>query len=115
MTLILVKPMILILVKLKILIILRLKIKMKTQTEIGSYRCLDIQSDEKVKKAIGEKNRSFGSFGMTIKYQNYVRSGYALMVTIYTQGLKSFAHVLVKYFLLENIRQPYQEIKQAPT
>ena len=29
---------------------------------------------------------------------------------MHTQGLKSFAHVLVRCFLLENIRQPYQKI-----
>ena len=53
-------------------------------------------------------------FGI-IMYQNYVKSGYTMMVTMHTQGLKSFTHVLVRWFLLENIRQPYQKIYQKPT
>ena len=43
-------------------------------------------------------------------YQNYVKSGYAITITMHTQGLKSFTYVLVRCFILENIRQPYQNI-----
>ena len=35
------------------------------------------------------------------------------MVTMYTQGLKSFAHVLVRCFLLTGIRQLYQKKKSS--
>ena len=48
-------------------------------------------------------------------YQNYVKSGYDMMVTMHTQGLRSYAHVLVKCFLLDNIKQPYQKMNQTPT
>ena len=47
--------------------------------------------------------------------QNYVKSGYVMMVTMHTQGLKSLEHVLVRCFLLENIRQPHQKINQTLT
>ena len=43
------------------------------------------------------------------------KSGYIVMVTMHTQGLKSFAHILVRCFLLENIGRPYQKINQTPT
>ena len=69
----------------------------------------------KGKKGNQEKKILSGSFGITIPYQNYVKSGYTLMVTMHTQVLKSFAHVLVKCFLLESIRPPYQKIKQTHT
>ena len=34
-----------------------------------------------------------------------------MMVTMHTQGLTSFARVLVRFILLDNIRQPHQKIK----
>ena len=48
---------------------------------------------------------------MIFIYQNYVKSGYIMMVTMHTQGLKSFARFLVRCILLDNIRQPHQKIK----
>ena len=33
-----------------------------------------------------------------LMYQNYVKNGYGLEVIMHIQGLKSSAHVLVKYF-----------------
>ena len=48
-----------------------------------------------------KKEESSESFGMMIIYQNYVKSGYIMMVTMHTQGLKSFANALVRCFLLE--------------
>ena len=72
--------------------------------------------DKKKKKmVIGKKDRSSGSFGMMIIYQNHVKSGYIMMVTMHTQGLQSFTHVLVRWFLLENIKQPHQKINQTST
>ena len=47
--------------------------------------------------------------------QNYVKSGYIMMVTMHTQSLKSLEHVLVRCFLLENIMQPHQKINQTLT
>ena len=79
------------------------------------YRCFGMQSERKIKKVIEKKPRSFGSFGMKVMYLNYVKSGYAITITMHTQGLKSFEHVLVRCFLLENIRQPHQKINQTPT
>ena len=38
-------------------------------------------------------------------YQNYVKNGYALKVIMHVQGLKSFAHAHMKYFLLMSIKQ----------
>ena len=69
----------------------------------------------KDKKDNKKKEVSSGSFGMTMTYQNYVKSGCILMVTMETQGLKSFANVLTRCFLLENIRQPHQNIIQTLT
>ena len=48
-------------------------------------------------------------------YLNYVKSGYFVMVTMHTQGLKSFAHALVRCFLLENTRQLYQKKNHSHT
>ena len=70
---------------------------------------------DKKKMVIGKKDSSSGSFGMMIIYQNHVKSGYIMMVTMHTQGLKSFTHVLVRWFLLENIKQPHQKINQTST
>ena len=55
------------------------------------------------------------SFGIIIIYLNYVKSRYAVMVTMYTQGLKSFAHVLARCFSLTNISQLYQKKNQTNT
>ena len=67
------------------------------------------------KVVIGKKDRSFGSFGDMVIYQNYVKIGYIMMVAMHTQGLKSFVHVLMRCFLLENIRQLHQKINQTLT
>ena len=69
----------------------------------------------KGKKKVVGKGKSSGSFGVMVINQNYVKSGYALMISMHTQGLKSFAHILARWFLLENVRQPYQKINQTPT
>ena len=70
----------------------------------------------KIKKmVIGEKDKFYGSFGIIIIYLNYVISGYKKMVTMHTQGLKNFAHVPVRFFLLTSIRQPYQKKNQTST
>ena len=78
---------------------------------------LGIQSNGAVKKmVVGKEDKLFGSFGITVvMYQNYVISGYVLMVNMHTQGLKSFAHILGRCFLLENIRQLHQKISQTHT
>ena len=67
------------------------------------------------KMVIGKEDKLSGSFGITVMYQNYVKSGYILMVNMHTQGLKSFAHILEKCFLLGNIRQLHQKISQTHT
>ena len=64
---------------------------------------------------IEEKDIFSVSFGIIIIYLNYVKSRYAVMVTMYTQGLKSFAHVLARCFLLTNISQLYQKKNQTNT
>ena len=64
---------------------------------------------------IGEQDEFSGSFGIINIYQNYMKSGYTMMVTMHTQGLKCSAHVLVRCFLLMNIRQAYQKKNQTPT
>ena len=70
---------------------------------------------EKYRSGNWKKDRSSGSFGVIAMYQNYAKSGYTVTITMHTQGLRSFAHVLVRWFLLENIRQPHQKINQTPT
>ena len=67
------------------------------------------------KIVIGKEDKLSGSFGIMVMYQNYVKSGYILMVNMHTQGLKSFAHILEKCFLLGNIRQLHQKISQTHT
>ena len=69
------------------------------------------------KMVIGKEDKLSGSFGITVMYQNYVKSGYILMVNMHThtQGLKSFAHILERCFLLGNIRQLHQNISQTHT
>ena len=67
------------------------------------------------KMVIGKGDKLSGSFGITVMYQNYVKSGYILMVNMHTQGLKSFAHILESCFLLGNIKQLHQQITQTPT
>ena len=62
-----------------------------------------------------KKEGSSGPFGMKFIHQNYVKSGYIMMVTMHKQGLKSFANTLVRCFLLEIIRQPHQKITQTFT
>ena len=80
---------ILILVKQKILILVKLKIKMKTQIGICSYECLDIRSNGAVKKmVVGKEDKLSGSFGTMVMYQNYVESGYVLMVNMDTIWIK---------------------------
>ena len=117
---------ILILLKLKILIFVKLKILMilteDKDEDIDNGRNKPVQVFEyirrrrdKKKMVIGKKDSSSGSFGMMIIYQNHVKSGYIMMVTMHTQGLKSFTHVLVRWFLLENIKQPHQKINQTST
>ena len=88
---------------------------MKTLIGICSHDCLGIQSSGKVKKVIGKEDKSSGSFEKMVMYQNCVKSGYVLTVNMHTQGLKSFAHILVRCFLLENIRQPHQKVTQTHT
>ena len=61
------------------------------------------------KMAIGKEDKLSGSFGITVMYQNYVKSGYILMVNMHTQGLKSFAHILERCFLLGNIRELHKK------
>ena len=103
--LILVKLRILIFVKLKVLILVKMKIKKKAQIGICSCECLGIRGNGMVKKmVIGKEGKLSGSFGITVMYQNYVKSGYILMANMHTQGLKSFAHILGRCFLLENIK-----------
>ena len=80
-----------------------------------SYRCFSMRGERMIQKLTGKKDRSSGSFGTMVMYQNYPKSGYAITKTMHTEGLKSFAHVLVRCFLLENIRQPYQKMNQTPT
>ena len=88
---------------------------MKTQIGICPYECLGIRSNGTAKKmVIGKEGKLSGSFGITVMYQNYVKSGYILMVNMHTQGLKSFAHILGRCFLLENIRQ-LEKISQTHT
>ena len=78
--------------------------------------CLGIQSNGAVKKmVVGKEDKLSGSFGITVMYQNYVISGYVLMVNMHTQGLENFAHILERCFLLENIRQLHQKISQTHT
>ena len=78
--------------------------------------CLVIQSNGAVKKmVVGKEDKLSGSFGITVMYQNYVISGYVLMVNMHTQGLENFAHILERCFLLENIRQLHQKISQTHT
>ena len=55
------------------------------------------------KQWLGKKNGDWkkkdilsGSFGIMFMYQNYVKSGNMLIITMYTQGLKSFANFLVR-------------------
>ena len=48
-------------------------------------------------------------------YQIYVKNGYALKTIMHIQGLKSFAHAQVKYFLLMSTRQSFQKMKQKAT
>ena len=67
------------------------------------------------KMVIGKEDKLSGSFGITVMYQNYVKSGYILMVNIHTQGLKNFAHILERCFLLGNIRKLHQKISQTHT
>ena len=54
------------------------------------------------KMVIGKGDKLSGSFGITVMYQNYVKSGYILMVNMHTQGLKSFAHILEVLFTREH-------------
>ena len=61
------------------------------------------------KMVIGKEDKLYGSFGITVMYQNYVKSGYILMVNMDTQGLKSFAHILERCFLLGNIRELHKK------
>ena len=49
------------------------------------------------------------------KVTELCKNGYFMVVTMHTQGLKSFAHALVRCFLLENIRQPYQKKNHSHT
>ena len=80
------------------------------------YECLDIRSNGEVKKmVIGKEDKLSGSFRTMVMYQNYVESGYILMVNMDIQGLKSFAHILERCFLLGNIRQIHQKISQRHT
>ena len=64
---------------------------------------------------IGKEDKLSGSFETMVMYQNYEESGYTLMVNMDTQGLKSFAHILEKCFLLGNIRQIHEKISQTHT
>ena len=70
------------------------------------YYCASMTLMEKM--VIVKKDILSGSFGIITMYLNYVKKGYTAMATMHTQGLKILAHVLVRCFLLENIRQPYQ-------
>ena len=89
---------------------------MKTQIRVCSYECLGIRSNGMVKKiVIRKEDKLSGSFEITVIYQNYVKSRYISMVNMHTQGLKSFAHILVRCSLLGNIRQPHQKISQTHT
>ena len=81
----------------------------------GRNTLIQMFRNREIKKTIGKKDRSFRSFGMMVMYQNYVKSGYVMTVTMHTQGLKSFTHVRLRCFLLENIREPYQKMNQTPT
>ena len=85
----------------------------KTKTEYKGDHEIQVYYNGKIfkNKENGDwrKRHILGSFGIIIIYLNYVKSGYTKMVTMHTQGLKSFAHVLVRYFLLMNIRQLYQK------
>ena len=74
-----------------------------------------MQSKQEIKKVTGKKDESSGSFGRMVMYQNYVKSEYAITISMHTQRLKSIGHILVRCFLLENLRQPYQKINQTPT
>ena len=67
------------------------------------------------KMVIGKEDKLSGSFRITVKYQNYVKSGYMLMVNMHTQDLRSFADILERCFLLGNIRQLHQKISQTHT
>ena len=77
---------------------------------IQMFRFLKRWKDKK-----GNHKKISGPFGMTITYENYVKSGYIMMVTMHTHDLNSFANVLARCFLLENIRQPHQNITQTLT
>ena len=87
---------------------------MKTQIGICPYECLGIRSNSTVKKmVIGKEDKLSGSFGIMVMYQNYMKSGYILMINMHTQGLKSFPHIQGRCF--ENIRQLHQKISQTHT
>ena len=78
---------------------------------IRAFRCVKQWHGKKM--AIGKEDKLSGSFGIMVMYQNYVESGYILMINMHTQGLKGFIHIWGRCF--ENIRQLHQKISQTHT
>ena len=56
------------------------------------------------KGSLIKKEGLSGPFGMMIKYQNYVKSGYIAIISMHTQGLKNFVCILERCFLPKSIR-----------